>query len=74
MAEFIDFEASVEEENGKDKEGEVSDADLDSLKSFIDDNEVEHDRTFYKQFENVSSSVDDILKEEYDKSMGDIEN
>ena len=57
----------------KDKEEEVSDDDLDSLKSFIDDSEVENDRTFYQQFENVSSSIDDILKEEYDKSMGDIE-
>ena len=57
----------------KDKEEEVSDDDLDSLKSFIDDSEVENDRTFYQQFENVSSSIDDILKEECDKSMGDIE-
>ena len=73
MAEFIDFEVNVEEQNEKDKEDEVSDDDLDSLKSFIDDSEVENDRTFYQQFENVSSSIDDILKEEYDKSMGDIE-
>ena len=57
----------------KDKEEEVSDDGLDSLKSFIDDSEVESDRTFYQQFENVSSSIDDILKEECDKSMGDIE-
>ena len=74
MAEFIDFEVSVEEQNEKDKEDEVSDDDLDSLKSFIDDSEVENDRTFYQQFENVSNSIDDILKEEYSKSMGDIEN
>ena len=73
MAEFIDFEVNVEEQNEKDKEDEVSDDDLDSLKSFIDDSEVENDRTFYQQFENVSNSIDDILKEEYDKSMGDIE-
>ena len=69
MAEFIDFEVSVEEQNEKDKEGEVSDDDLDSLKSFIDDSEVENDRTFYQQFENVSNSIDDILKDDYDKSM-----
>ena len=74
MAKFIDFEVSVEEQNEKDKEDEVSDDDLDSLKSFIDDSEVENDRTFYQQFENVSNSIDDILKEEYSKSMGDIEN
>ena len=74
MAEFINFEVSVEEQNEKDKEDEVSDDDLDSLKSFIDDSEVENDRTFYQQFENVSNSIDDILKEEDSKSMGDIEN
>ena len=59
MAEFIDFEVSVEEQNEKDKEDEVSDDDLDSLKSFTDDSEVENDRTIYQQFENT---IDDILK------------
>ena len=47
MAEFIDFEVSVEEQNERDKEDEISKDDLDSLKSFIDENEVENDRTFY---------------------------
>ena len=65
MAEFIDFEVSVEEQNEKDKEGEVSDDDLDSLKSFIDDSEVGSDRTVYQQFENANNFIDDILKEEY---------
>ena len=60
MAEFIDFEVSVEEQNERDKEDEISDDDLDSLKSFIDDSEVENDRTFYQQFKNVSNSIDDI--------------
>ena len=69
MAEFIDFEVNVEEQNEKDKEDEVSDDDLDSLKSFIDDSEVENDRTFYQQFENVSNCIDDFLKDDYDKSM-----
>ena len=59
-----------EKQYEKDKEDEVSDDDLDSLKSFIDDSEVENDRTFYQQFENVSNSIADILKEEYDKIMG----
>ena len=48
MAEFIDFEVNVEEQNEKDKEDEVSDDDLDSLKSFIDDSEVENDKTSYQ--------------------------
>ena len=50
MAELIDFELSVEEQNERDKVEEVSDNDLDLLKYFIDDIEVENDRTFYQQF------------------------
>ena len=73
MAELIDFELSVEEQNERDKVEEVIDNELDLLKYFIDDIEVENDRTFYQQFENVSNSIDDFLKEQYDKSMGDIE-
>ena len=46
---------------------------MDSLNSFVDDNEVENDSAFYQKCENASNSIDDILKEEYDKSMGDIE-
>ena len=72
MTDFIDFEISVEDDNSKteEKDDEVSDSDLDSLKSFIDDNdEIENDRTFYQKFENVTTSIDNVLKEEYDKSL-----
>ena len=65
MTDFIDFEVSAEHNNkNKEKEDELSDSDLDSLKSFIDDNdEIENDRTFYQKFENVTTSIDDVLKE-----------
>ena len=44
------------------------------MKTFTDDNdEIENDRTFYQKSENVTTSVDDVLKEEYDKSIVDIE-
>ena len=44
------------------------------MKSFIDDNdEIENDRTFYQKFENVTTSIDDVLKEEHDKSIVDIQ-
>ena len=44
------------------------------MKSFIDDNnEIENNRTFYQKFENVTTSIDDVLKEEYDKSIVDIQ-
>ena len=47
MAEFMDFEVSFEEQSEKDKKDKVSNDDSDSLKSFIDDSEVENNRTFY---------------------------
>ena len=57
----------------KTKKDEVSDDDFDSLKSFIDDYDIENDRTLYQKFENVSNSIDDNLKEEFNKSVGDVE-
>ena len=71
MPEFIDFELSVEDNKNEEKDEEVSDNDLDS---FIDDNdEVEDDRIFYQKFENATASVDDILTEEYHKTIAHIE-
>ena len=72
MTDFIDFEISVEDDNNKneEKDDEVSDSDLDSSKSFIDDNdETEKNRRFYQKFENVTTSIDDVLKEEYDRIL-----
>ena len=54
---FIDFEATVTSDQEVGREDEVSD--VDSLHSFIDDNnEVENDRTCYYAFENATKSVD----------------
>ena len=40
MTDFNDFDVSVEDNNqDEEKDDEVSDSDLDSLKSFIDDND-----------------------------------
>ena len=78
MTDFIDFEVSVEDNNrnsNEEKYDEVSNSYLDSLKSFIDDDndEIENDRTFYQKFENITTSINYVLKEEYDKSIVDIE-
>ena len=74
MAIFIDFEVSIED-NTKEEEDEVCDSDLDSLNSFIDDDnvDIENDRNFNQKFENVTNSVDDVLKEEYDENIGEID-
>ena len=75
MTDFTDFEVTVEDSNkNEEKDHKVSNSDLDSLKSFIDDNDkIENNRTFYQKFENVTTSIDDVLKEEYDKSIVDIQ-
>ena len=45
------------------------------MKSFIDDTiEVEEDRTYYRNFENVTKPVDEILAEEFNESMCGVEN
>ena len=74
MTDFNDFDVSVEDNSqNEEKDDEVSDSDLDSLKSFIDDNdEIENDRTFYQKFENVTTSIDHVLTKDYDKSIVDI--
>ena len=82
MADFINFKSTtVADENQEnvvvgnvDDEEEVSD--IDSLDSFIDDEScnITNDRSFYHQLENVDNSVDDTLKEEYEKSIPEIEN
>ena len=61
MTDFTDFEVSVaDNKKNEEKNDEVTDCDLDSLKSFIDDNyEIENDRTTYQKFENITNSVDD---------------
>ena len=74
MSEFIDFEVSVEGTNQNLEEEEDNElSDNDSLKSLIDNEKIKSDKTFYHKFENVTASIDDVLKQEYDKSMGDIE-
>ena len=72
MTDFTDFEADVE---GKvDHEDMVSNnSDSDSLKSFIDNEEVNTDLNVYRHFYNVQTNIDEILAEKYDEALRDIE-
>ena len=75
MAEFINFQVGVEEDNNEEEENEVSDdSDLDSLSSFIDNKETENDVNFYRNFDNVETDIEQTLKAEYDRGLEDIEN
>ena len=77
MAEFINFEKSVEEDNNEEEEeeNEVSDdSDLDALSSFIDNEETENDVNFYGNFDNVETDIEQTLKAEYHRGLEDVEN
>ena len=75
MTDFNDFDVIVEDNNkNQEIDDEFTDNYLDSLKSFIDDiDEMENDRTFYQKFERATTFIDDALKQEYDKSIVDIQ-
>ena len=73
MAGFINFEVDVEDDSDHDEE--VSDdSDLDSLKSFIDNDKVNNYVNFYHNFGNIETNIEQTLKEEYDKGLHDVEN
>ena len=57
MAQFIDFEVDVDTEA---EENEVSDydSDLDSLWSFIDNQENSNELSFYQLFNNVETDIE----------------
>ena len=68
QAELINFEVDVEEGNIEEEENEFSDdSDLDSLSSFIDNEETENDINFYHNLDNVETDIEQTLKDGYDK-------
>ena len=74
MAEFINFEIGAEEDNYEEEDIEVSDYDLDSLSSFIDNEETEDDINFHRNFANVETDFEQTLQAEYYKGLERIEN
>ena len=74
MAEFINFEIGAEEDNYEEEDIEVSDYDLDSLSSFIDNEETEDDINFHRNFANVETDFEQTLQAENYKSLERVEN
>ena len=73
MSDFINFEADIDEDVGKDKDNEVSD--ISEIESdFIDDQEVNTDINLYRQFDNVENDIEQVLRETYNEAIEDIEN
>ena len=74
-AQFTNFEVDVDNEESDDGKEVSDDSDLDSLKSFIDNEQVnDDDVNFYRNFDNIETDIEQTLKEEYDRGLEDIEN
>ena len=77
MAEYIDFEIEVSDTENTAKDGKDEVPSDDSLNSFIndssDDDEKGNEESFYRKFANMKTSVDEILKQEYDRSIQDVD-
>ena len=73
MAEYVDFEVEVSDTENMAKDGEGEICSNDSLNLFIndssDDDEKGDEESFYRKFDNMKTSVDEILKQGYDKSI-----
>ena len=54
MAQFINFEVDADNEESDDGKEVSDDSDLDSLKSFIDNEQINNDDVnFYRNFDNI---------------------
>ena len=76
MAQFLDFKAEVSDTaKVKDDEGKVCSDN--SLNSFINGSSSRDDEKtnegFYRKFDNMETSVDEILKQEYGQSIQDMD-
>ena len=73
MAEYVDFEVEVSDTENMAKDGEGEICSNNSLNLFIndssDDDEKGDEESFYRKFDNMKTSVDEILKQGYDKSI-----
>ena len=76
MAQFINFEVDVDNEESDNGKEVSDDSDLDSLKSFIVDNEEvnDNDGNFHLTLNNVETDIEHTLTEQYEKGLEDIEN
>ena len=73
MADFINFEVDVEgNSDDNDKVSNISDSD--SLKSFIDNEEVNTGVNFYRHFNNIETNIEQTLRDEYNNALHDVEN
>ena len=77
MAKYTDFEVEVSDTENAAKDDEDEVCSDDSLNSFVNDNSDDYEKgneeSFYRKFANMKTSVDEILKQEYGKSIQDVD-
>ena len=71
MAQFTDFEDDVEAD-AEENEFSNYDSDLDSLSSFISNQENGNELSFYEPFNNVEIDIEETLKKEYEDGLKDL--
>ena len=72
MAEFIHFEAEIDDEINICDDDETIDDNV-SEKSFINDVEINDSRSFYRQFANVENDLDQVLSDIRNEALQDID-
>ena len=70
MAEFIHFEAEIDNVNSSDNDENNDNV---SEISFIDDSEIDTTANFYRQFENIENDLDQVLSDIQQEALQDIE-
>ena len=75
MVQLINFEVDVDNEESDNGKKVSDDSGLDSLKSFIVDNEevnYNDNVNFFHTFNNVETDIEQTLKKKYEKDLEDI--
>ena len=63
MADFINFEAEIDNDETSSDDHDMSDDDDDDENSFISDIEINESRDFYRQFANVENDLEQVLSD-----------
>ena len=72
MAEFVHFEAEIDDEINISDDDERIDDNV-SEKSFINDVEINDSRNFYRQFANVENDLDQVLSDVWNEALQNID-
>ena len=72
MADFIHFEAEIDNDEKISDDDEIIDDNV-AEKSFINDSEINDSRDFYRQLANVENDIDEVLSNVQNEALQDIE-